>query len=311
MTEVRPVLPAGGIDRADGLRQDEALLASAWAAPGTRVLLVGAGEVALRAGPVPAVATVGPDDAPAGERLFLGLDPDGVAYWAVGLEGPPPAPRGTLRSVAGLGERDTALLLQATALANWHARHRHCPRCGAPTTSERGGHSRRCTADGSVHFPRTDPVVIMQVTDGGDRCVLGRQASWPARRYSCLAGFVDPGETVEEAVARETAEEVGLAVGAVRYVASQPWPFPANLMLGCTAIVTGRQDGAPGDGLTVDRRELEDARWVTRAELRAAFAAAAAGTADAGGDPSGGALLLPPPAAIAHRLLAAWAAAGA
>lgn len=309
MTGVAPLGPAGGIDRADALRQDDVLLAEAWARADTRVLLVGDGAVGLagagagRAAEAPAaLALVRPEQAPDGERLFLGIGSDGAAYWAVALaEGPPPAPHGTLRSTAaGLGERDTALLLQATTLANWHARHAHCPRCGARTTAERGGHARRCPVDGSVHFPRVDPVVIMVVTDGADRCVLGRQATWPARRYSCLAGFVDPGETVEEAVARETGEEVGLAVGDVRYVSSQPWPFPSNLMIGCTAIATGRLDGAAGDDVVVDGRELDDARWVTRDELRAAIAA--------DGDPDAP-LLLPPRAAIARRLLVAWAGA--
>lgn len=291
--------PGGGIDRADALRQDDARLAELWTCPDTRVLVVGAGEVGLRPGPTTALALVAPDAAPDGERIFLGLGPAGEAYWAVALaDGPPPDPRGTLRAAAaGLDDRDTALLLQATTLANWHAAHPHCPQCGAPTSAERAGHARRCSADGSLHFPRVDPVVIMTVTDGADRCVLGRQASWPARRYSCLAGFVDPGETLEEAVARETGEEVGLAVGDVRYVASQPWPFPANLMVGFTAVATGRLDGGQADQLVVDEKELDDARWFTRDELRAAVAA--------DGDPHAP-LLLPPRSAIAHRLLLDW-----
>jgi NAD+ diphosphatase len=153
----------------------------------------------------------------------------------------------------------------------------------------RGGSVRRCPVDASEHFPRTDPAVIMLVTDGSDRCVLGRQAVWPPGRYSTLAGFVEPGESAEQAVVREVAEETGVQVRDVRYVSSQPWPFPSSLMLGFTAVCDADAEPRPADG------ELEDARWFTRDELRAA------GT---WGSRTG--TQLPGSVSIAHFLLARW-----
>ncbi|MGH8867026.1 MAG: NAD(+) diphosphatase, partial [Actinomycetes bacterium] len=144
---------------------------------------------------------------------------------------------------------------------------------------------RRCPADGSLHFPRTDPAVIMLVTDGGDRCLLGRQAKWPERRFSTLAGFVEPGESLEHAVAREVHEEAGLRVVSTDYVASQPWPFPASLMLGFTATVDGHD-------VRVDGEEIVEARWLTRAQLCEDFRT--------------GELRLPPPVSIARRLIEGW-----
>jgi NAD+ diphosphatase len=187
---------------------------------------------------------------------------------------------------AVLGDRDAGLLTSAVALARWHDRHPRCSICGAPTDLERAGWSRRCPVDGSEHFPRTDPAVIMLVHDGGDRCVLGRQATWPPGRYSILAGFVEPGESAEAAVAREVQEEVGLAVSDVQYTGSQPWPFPASLMLGFTALAVGDPALHLNDG------ELADARWVTRAQLRS------------------GEFRLPPPVSIAHLILSTWLDAG-
>jgi NAD+ diphosphatase len=166
-------------------------------------------------------------------------------------------------------------------LGNWHASHRRCPRCGEATEVVDGGWVRRCPADGSDHFPRTDPAVIVLVHDGADRCLLGRQPTWPRGRYSTLAGFVEPGESLEQAVVREIREESSVTVGDVVYRGSQPWPFPASLMLGFEARVT---DGtaAVGDD------ELEDVRWFSRADLRR-------------GEP-----MLPPPASIAHWLITSW-----
>ncbi len=224
-------------------------------------------------------------DAPAGERLYLGRDEE-AAYFAVGAD--LPRRLGTrpvgLRDVGALlSDRDAGLLSHAVGLLNWHASHPSCSRCGAATEVARGGAIRRCTADGSEHFPRTDPAVIMLVTDGADRCVLGRQAIWPAGRYSTLAGFVEPGESAEQAVVREVAEETGLAVRDVRYRGSQPWPFPSSLMLGFRAICDPDASPVPADG------ELEDARWFTRDELRA----------DNG-------TLLPTPVSIAWCLITDW-----
>jgi NAD+ diphosphatase len=187
-----------------------------------------------------------------------------------------------LREVgAVLDDRDAGLLVHAVGLANWHAAHQHCPRCGAPTEVVAGGSVRRCPADSSEHFPRTDPAVIVLVTDGADRCVLGRQASWPAGRYSTLAGFVEPGESAEQAVAREVAEESGVRVHAVRYQGSQPWPFPSSLMLGFRAECDASAVPEARDG------ELEDCRWFSRAEVQDSA-------------------LLPPPLSIAHSLIAGW-----
>lgn len=192
----------------------------------------------------------------------------------------------------GLMPPDQAgLYAVARSLIDWHQRHGFCANCGHATMIFRSGWARRCDGCGAEHFPRTDPVVIMLAEHDG-RALVARQASWPAGRYSALAGFVEVGESIEEAVARETLEEAGLHVRNVRYVASQPWPFPSSLMIACVAH-------ADGDTLTLDPHELEDGFWITRDEARAALA----------GDPAArfGA---PPPYAIAHSLLRFWADGG-
>ena len=180
---------------------------------------------------------------------------------------------------------DAAIAAQARSVVDWHARHRFCAACGAATRPEQAGWLRRCAECAAEHFPRTDPVVIMLVSRG-DRCLLARQARFPARFFSALAGFMEPGESIEEAVRREVREEADVRVGAVRYHSSQPWPFPSSLMIGCLAE-------GESDAITVDRSELEEARWFTRAEVRAAFA----GEAE---------FSVPPPLAIAHHLIRAW-----
>jgi NAD+ diphosphatase len=169
-----------------------------------------------------------------------------------------------LRALANkqaLPRGELAMLAQAKAILHYHAAHRFCARCGAPTHATHGGWRRDCPACGAQHFPRTDPVAIMLVEQDGF-CLLGRQKRFPDHMYSCLAGFVENGETLEEAVRREVMEEAGIAVGPVLYVASQPWPFPANLMLGCRAQARSRE-------IVIDRDELEDCRWFSRAEARA------------------------------------------
>jgi NAD+ diphosphatase len=155
---------------------------------------------------------------------------------------------------------ELGILAQSKALLYWHARHRFCANCGAPTTLASAGFRRDCATCGAQTFPRTDPVAIMLVVRG-DRCLLGRQLRFVEGMYSCLAGFIEPGETIEDAVRRETFEEAGVRVGAVRYLASQPWPFPANLMIGCIAE-------ALTDEIILDRQELEDGRWFHRDEVR-------------------------------------------
>lgn len=179
---------------------------------------------------------------------------------------------------------ELGILAQAKALLDWHRRHRFCAACGEPTRSAAGGARRECPACARQHFPRTDPVAIMLVARG-ESCLLGRQRHFPPGMYSCLAGFVEPGETLEEAVRREVFEEAGIRVGAVRYQASQPWPFPSSLMLGCRAE-------ALTDALTLDREELEDGRWFPREEVRRMLAR----------EHPGG-LSAPHPIAIAHHLL--------
>jgi NAD+ diphosphatase len=187
---------------------------------------------------------------------------------------------------ADLGDLDAGLLVQAIGILEWHERNRFSPLSGAATIIERAGWSQRDPSTGAEIFPRTDPAVIMLVHDGADRVVLGRQAVWPPGRFSILAGFVEPGESAEAAVAREVAEEVGLRVTDISYVGSQPWPFPQSLMLGFVARAEG------GDTLVPDPTEIEEARWFTRDELiRGA-----------------GPAVLPPPVSIARHILDRWVA---
>jgi NAD+ diphosphatase len=175
----------------------------------------------------------------------------------------------------------------ARSITDWHARHQFCAACGSKTVYTAGGSHRRCIDCSTEHFPRTDPVAIA-VVGRGDRCLLGRGPGWPATMYSALAGFVEPGETLEEAVRREVQEESGIIVGAVRYVKSQPWPFPSSLMIGCVA-------DAESEEVTIDHAELEDVRWFSLDEVLRALA---------GED---GDLFIPPPFAVAHHLVRAWA----
>ncbi|MFD1333106.1 NAD(+) diphosphatase [Methylopila musalis] len=228
----------------------------------------------------------------AGAEVFLGLDPDGRPCFArqhpaEAADRLPDALFEDLRTVASDGRlagSALALVGYARAMLAWHARNGFCANCGAPTRMESGGWRRGCPACGALHFPRTDPVAIMLVTHGG-RCLLGRQARFPPGVWSCLAGFVEPGETLEDAARREIFEEAGVIVGPVSYAFSQPWPFPSQLMLGVTAE-------ARGDALTPDLSELEALRWFSRDEAAALLA---------GDHPDG--LRAPPPAAIAHHLL--------
>ena len=194
-----------------------------------------------------------------------------------------------LRSrMASLTADEAEIAATARALTEWHRSHGFCPRCGAASTAHGGGGHRQCTACNTMHFPRTDPVVIMLVTRG-NRLLLGRSPGWPEGMYSTLAGFIEPGETMEAAVRREVAEETGVACGAVRYLASQPWPFPASLMLGCQAE-------ALTDAITLDPTELEHALWITREDLV---------TVMAGEDPR---VKPPRPGSIARFLMENWLA---
>ncbi len=274
-----------GVDRA-GHRRDDDLLPALLADPATRVLEVAAGRVAVIGADVLDLRSPVADDGTA-LAVFLGDDPDGVSYVAVASALPePPDPWLGLRELGSLlGARDAGLLTEAVALLAWHGAHPRCPRCGEPTRVVEAGWSRRCDADGSSHYPRTDPAVIMTVVDSADRVLLGRQASWPRGRFSALAGFVEPGEPLEAAVRREVAEESGITVGRVEYRGSQPWPFPASIMLGFHAY-------ADSTDIQVDGIEIEQARWFSRDELAAAVAS--------------GQVRLPPSISIARALIEDW-----
>ncbi len=294
----RLALARGTVDRAAERRNDAQWLAREWADPRTRVLAVEDGRALIRlpgeTGGDAELVLVSPADAPDGTRILLGVDSDGIAYFAVlgqllGPLRPPGVVRAGLREAGALlGDRDAGLLTHAVALANWHCTHEHCPRCGAATRLTAAGHSRTCPDDGSEHFPRVDPAVIMLVLDRAGRCLLARNNRWPKKRVSILAGFVEPGESAEQAVAREVWEEVGIAVGEFRYLGSQPWPLPQSLMLGFSARAQASQD-VP---LRVDGGEIAEARWYSRDDLRTAVCA--------------GEILLPPEVSIAHRIIESW-----
>ncbi len=271
-------------NRAAERRRDERWLAAAWADQRTRVLVVADGAAPVADG---RLVMVRPSEAPAGERFLLGVDDDGMAYFAVHVPGPHPDTRavGLRRASLSLDDRDGGLLVQAVALANWHATHPRCSRCGTPTVVAEAGYLRRCPADGAEHYPRTDPVVIVLVVDPADRCLLGRQPEWPEGRYSTLAGFVEPGETPEQALVREVHEETEVTVTSCTYAGSQPWPFPSNLMLGFYAT-------AAGETPKPDGQEISEAHWFSRGELAAAIEKRE--------------IIVPPSVAISRRLIEGW-----
>ncbi len=291
-SDVIPGFTGGTLDRADALRHDADALAAARADWRARLLVLD--------GLMPAVTDDGrlewtslahlPDDA---EPILLGLDESGRPHFTALLAGmrvdTAPAMRSpALMAVLGsLAPGEAATYAAARSVIDWHVRHGFCAKCGSATAVFRGGWARKCPACGAEHFPRVDPVVIMIAEDDG-RALLGRGKGWPPGRYSALAGFLEPGESIEEAVAREIAEEAGVRVGRVRYVASQPWPFPSSLMIACVAE-------AEDDAITLDVNELEDAMWVPREMVRAVLRG------------EEGPFLPPPPYAIAHTLLTVWA----
>jgi NAD+ diphosphatase len=296
------------LDRVAERRTDPDWVAEQAASPHARAVVAGDDGIHL-AGERLALVPLGALEVD--EPLLLGLDGIGPVFavdangasrapvsaadqrWTIAAHGegdPDPAtgtrPYGLRAAAALLPRADAGLAAHAAALVNWHRRHRHCSVCGAPTAVAAGGIVRRCDRCGSEHHPRTDPVVIMLVTDA-DRVLLGRQPTWPPGRYSALAGFVEPGESLEEAVAREVREEAGVEVGPPQYVASQPWPFPSSLMLGFMAPWTA------GEPRRIDD-ELEDVRWFSRADVAAAV------------EEREGPLGVPPRFAIARRLLEVW-----
>lgn len=305
------VFAGGRLDRAGLLRKDDAWIARQLADPQSLVVLVWRDKHLVAPGPEAAPAFLAAAEAlalahPEAPPTLLAVHEERAVFAAdiSHIEDPMAHP-----ALAGRGDfidvRDVAahldpahaqMLAHSRALAYWHRRHRFCANCGAPTVAREAGHVRVCTnADcGAHHFPRTDPAVIMLVVDG-ERCLLGRRPGRDNRMYSTLAGFVEPGESLEEAVAREVMEETGIAIGAARYAHSQPWPFPANLMLGFYA------DAATTE-IRVNEDELADARWFTRAEVRVLMEARDRAEAEAAGLTAH----LPRPISIARRLIREW-----
>jgi NAD+ diphosphatase len=288
------------LDRESLRRRDRSWLTAQSEAPESRYLPVWKLDPLVKKGEAGALAW-------ARSEFFDGLDPrpepvllgtaEDIAHFAVDVSSvdDPAVAFGVadvasfedLRAAAGrLPGGDVAIAGQARAVIDWHARHRFCAACGGSTRSVLGGAQRRCTECEADHFPRTDPVAIA-VVGRGERCLLGRSPGWPEKMFSALAGFVEPAETIEEAVRREVLEESGIRVGEVRYHACQPWPFPSSLMIGCIAE-------GESEAITIDKAEIEEARWFGRDEVRAALAG------------EGGDLIIPPPFAIAHHLIRAW-----
>jgi NAD+ diphosphatase len=279
---VEPFFSGPGLDRADALRGDEAAIHALSVNEFARELQWEDGLPKLAAdGHLSWTAAVKPE-------LFLGLDGERPCFSPI-MQVTADA-RSAFPQMALLHRRDAPLFAAALSLSRWHSRHRFCANCGHSTMVVRGGWSRRCPSCTAEHFPRVDPVVIMLAEHDG-KLLLGRQPQYPPGRYSALAGFVEVGEDVEAAVARELFEEAGVRVRKVRYVASQPWPFPSSLMLGCHAETEGPD-------LCIDAAELEDARWFSREQV----AAALEGRPGASFEP-------PPRTAIARTLLEQWLAA--
>jgi NAD+ diphosphatase len=288
-------LTGSPLDRADHLRRDPGAMVALRSRPDARWLVLDQLKPVLTKGEQPDILWAYRSDVPHdATSVFLGMMPDnqGGAPRFAAL-----APSDDLvadfggqvvdarAAAAMLGDGRAEIIAQARSLLDWHARHQFCAVCGGKTVMSKAGYARSCQACGAEHFPRTDPVVIMLAVKG-EHALVGRQPNFPKRFFSALAGFVEPGESLEEAVARELYEEAGIRTARVRYLASQPWPFPSSLMIAAFAEATNLD-------IILDADELEEARWVTKDEVRTALA----GTGD---------WLAPPPMAIAHTLLKAW-----
>lgn len=283
-----PAFAGQPLDRADPIRTNPARLAKARRAglllQLDDLLPVLDAEDRLTWGP----AADAPGNA---ELVFLGMLEGRAAFAEVppqGDQGPAYAHRPAWGYVSRLSAPELAIYGEARTMLDWHARHRFCAQCGERTRPAKGGWQRDCPACAAQHFPRVDPVAIMLVECEG-QLLLGRQSRFPERSFSALAGFVEPGETVEEAVAREVFEEAGVRISGVRYIASQPWPFPSQLMMGCIGYASSLE-------LTIDKTEIEDARWFTRADVAEALAKGA----------DSASFVPPPKQAIAHDMLRWW-----
>jgi len=281
------------LDRAADRRRDDEWLAKAWAASETQVAVV-AGDQLQVTDDRTALRFVAPSEAPEGLRIFLGIDresgagmtAEGRAVFAVLIDDADDSYAGLREIGAVLDDREAGIAVNVIGLSNWHAVHTHCANCGAHTEVIEAGHVRQCPVCGRSHFPRSDPAIIVLVTDDQDRALLGRNEAWPVGRYSTLAGFVEPGESLEAAVQREVLEETGVIVGPeIQYAGSQPWPLPASLMLGFYAK-------ASSFDIEVDADEIAEAKWFTREDLRVLVEA--------------GTMALPGAISISRRLIEGW-----
>jgi NAD+ diphosphatase len=282
------------LDRAADRRRDVEWLEKAWAAEDTQVAVAAGDKLAVEAERT-SLRLVPPAAAPDGQRIFLGIDrvagagqtAEGRAVFVVLVDAEPDESYAGLREIGGiLDDREAGIAVNVVGLANWHAVNTHCANCGAHTEVVDAGHVRNCPACGISHFPRTDSAIIVLVTDDQDRALLGRNENWPEGRYSTLAGFVEPGESIEAAVRREVLEESGVVIGEdVYYAGSQPWPLPSSLMLGFYAKATSYD-------IIVDKDEIVDARWFSRDDLRALI--------------EDGSMALPGNISISRRLIEGW-----
>ena len=297
-----PAIPFSGnpLDRAANFRREADWVDQQRRKASTRLLPLNALKAHIAFGDEPGIGwlsgieAVDLLDAP-GDLVFLGLR-DGVAHFARDVADFKALPGHRFMEVRMItpqrAEGEAAILAQARSLVDWHKRHGYCAVCGHRTALREAGYMRQCSNQecNAQHFPRTDPVVIMLVEDGPDRCLLGRGRQFATGAFSALAGFMEPGESLEEAVRREVQEEAGIRVGAVRYVASQPWPFPSSLMIGCIGT-------ALDDAISVDDKELESVRWFSRAEVEEMMA---------NWNNNEAPFRAPGPIAIAHHIIKRW-----
>ena len=302
MSTLKPI--SAPLDRASELRSDEAALDRLWSA--AKIIRVSNSKLATDGKSLLFLSATEVEELIAskvftsGDKYFLGIDPASkVAYFAwdcdeVSLSAGETSTEGlaSLRELGGtLDEFELGISMQATALSNWHRSHPHCSKCGAETKSTLGGSVRVCVKDQSQHHPRTDSAVIVLVKDKDDRILLGHQPIWPDGRFSTFAGFLEPGETFEQCVEREVFEESGVKVNEIKYLGSQPWPFPASIMIAFSAVVDDPST-AKADGV-----EITEVRWFSRAELKSSVA--------------DGSLLLPPTISVARKMIAMWFGPGA